>query len=336
MRRYLLAGDIGGTNARLELHESDGDGARLLHEGTFASQGYARFEALLDDFLRLAPDSVLAEGIDAACFSVAGPVDGNAAQLTNLPWGVDGNALGTRYGVPDVLVVNDFAAVGHGIGELGPHDLVTLQRGSPQPGAPRLAVGAGTGLGVCVLTPRKGRHAVHASEGGHVDFAPVNAIQDALLESLRRELEHVSYERLVSGPGLLRIFDFLSEGRGTASVELREAMREQDPSAAISQFALGGRDPLAAEALDLFVEIYGAFCGNMALTTLARGGVYIAGGIGRQIVPKLEDGTFIRAFSAKGRFSDLLASCPVHVVMDGKVGLKGALGLILADTRREI
>ena len=328
MPRYLLAGDIGGTNARLELHESDGDVSRVLLEQSFPSQAYATFETLLDDFLQLEPTIGFARRIDAACFSVAGPVDDNKAQLTNLPWGLDGDALAARYGVPEVLVINDFAAVGHGIGELGPHDVVTLQRGTPEPEASRVAVGAGTGLGVCAMTPRNRRYAVHASEAGHVDFAPINAMQDALLASLRAELGHVSYERVVSGPGLLRIFDFLCERGGKPSAELLEVMRREDPSAAISQFALRGRDPLATDALELFVEIYGAFCGNMALTMIAHGGVYIAGGIARQIVPKLEDGRFIRAFTAKGRFSDLLSRCPVHVVMDAKVGLKGALSLI--------
>ena len=336
MSRYLLAGDVGGTNCRLELHAGGDGGTRLLHAHSFRSQHYASFEALFDDFLRLQQVVGLARRIDAACFAVAGPVDDNQARLTNLPWGLDGNALGARYGVPEVLLVNDFAAVGYGIAELGPHEVMTLQAGTPERDAPRVAVGAGTGLGVCVMMPRQGRYAVHASEGGHVDFAPANATQDALLASLRLKFGHVSYERIVSGPGLLTIYGFLRErGSGAPSPELAAAMRSGDASAAISQFALDNRDGLATAALGLFVEIYGAFCGNMALTTLARGGVYIAGGIARQIVPKLQDGSFLRAFAAKGRFSDLMGRFPVHVVIDPRVGLLGALSLIRAAKRGE-
>jgi glucokinase len=190
-------------------------------------------------------------------------------------------------------------------------------------------VGAGTGLGVCVLTWQGDGYAVHASEGGHADFAPVNATQDALLTSLRKAFGRVSYERVVSGPGLLRIFSFLQDsGAGLPSKQLLEAMQRQDAAASISEFAINKLDPLAVRALDLFIEVYGAFAGNMALSTLARGGVYIAGGIARQIANKLNDGSFVRAFIDRGRFSDFLRRFPVYVVTDPRIGLKGALRLI--------
>ncbi len=329
MRPYLLAGGIGGTRSLLELFESRDGAIRPVHEESYRSQAFPTFDALLDDFLHVAALRAAAHGIAAACFSVAGRVEANACQLSNLPWRIDGAELGPRYDIPEVVIVNDFAAVGYGIAELGARDMITLQRGVAQPDGTRLAVGAGTGLGVCMLTRDAERYAVHASEAGHIDFAPVTPAQDALLTSLRKTFEHVSYERVVSGPGLLRIFAFLREsGAGTPSQPMREAMQRQDAAAAISQFAINKLDPLAVRTLDLFVEIYGAFAGNMALATLARGGVYIAGGIGRQIAGKLDDGSFMRSFTGKGRFSDFLCRCPVHVVTDRKVGLKGALSLI--------
>ena len=326
----LLLGDIGGTHSRLELLAGHGGQLQVRHEATYRSENYAGIDALLDDFLA---SEVLRAGplrIDAACFSVAGPVEGGASTLTNLAWTVDAQAISGRLAIADVLLVNDFAAVGYGIDSLGEHEVLTLQRGVPQPRGTRLVVGAGTGLGVCVLTWQEGGYAVHPSEGGHMDFAPINEAQDILLGNLRQAFGRVSYERLVSGPGLLRIFSEMENGGvGQASKPLREAMqRADDPSAAISEFAIDKTDPLAVRALDLFVDVYGAFAGNMALATLARGGVYIAGGIARQIAAKLGDGSFVRAFTGKGRFEDLLRRYPVHIVTDPKIGLKGALQVL--------
>jgi glucokinase len=321
----VLIGDIGGTRALLELLVERAGVLRSVHEQSYRSEEFSGLDALLDNFLALEPVKRGAARIDAACFSVAGPVEGRASTLTNLNWNVDALAISARLGIPDVLLVNDFAAVGHGIGELGEHDLMTLQRGVAQPHGTRLVVGAGTGLGVCMLSWQGDGYAVHPSEGGHTDFAPIDDAQDILLASMRRAFGRVSYERLVSGPGLLRIFSVLEDGgAGQPSRQLREAMQRQDAAAAISEFAISKTDPLAAHALDLFVDIYGAFAGNMALATLARGGVYIAGGIARQIARKLGDGSFVRAFTHKGRFSDLLRRYPLYIVTDPKVGLKGA------------
>ncbi len=329
-RPYYLVGDIGGTNSRLELILERDGALQGAHAGAWRSGDYASFEALLDVFFAgagVAPDS-----IEAACFSVAGPVDGGICALTNLDWRIDAAALGARYAIADVRLLNDFAAIGYGIASLGEHDVLTLQRAVAQPHGTRLVVGAGTGLGVCMLNWQGDGYAVHASEGGHADFAPINATQDALLASLRQPFGRVSYERVVSGPGLLRIFGFLQDsGAGLPSRDLREAMQRQDEAAAIAEFANARRDPLAVRALDLFVEIYGAFTGNLALTTLARGGVYIAGGIARQNVARFTDGSFVRAFSDKGRFSDLLRRYPLHLVTDPRVGLKGALNYLRRD-----
>jgi glucokinase len=331
---YGLVGDIGGTHSRLELLALQDGAVQTVHEQSYRSEAYAGFDLLLDDFFALDAVKRAAVRIDGACFSVAGPVEGHASTLTNLNWKIDAPTVGGRLGTPEVLLVNDFAAIGHGIGELGEHDLMTLQRGAAQPHGMRLVVGAGTGLGVCMLSWQGDGYAVHPSEGGHTDFAPTNDAQDILLSNLRQDFGRVSYERVVSGPGLLRIFSVLENGgAGQPSKQLREAMQRGDAAAAISEFAIGKTDPLAVHALDMFVDIYGAFAGNMALATLARGGVYIAGGIARQIAHKLGDGSFVRAFAHKGRFSDLLRRYPLHIVTDPKVGLKGAARLLRRELR---
>jgi len=330
----ILLGDIGGTHSRLELMAGRDGRLYTVHEQTYRSEKFASFDALIHEFYALEPVKRAAAPIAAACFSVAGPVEGHASTLTNLNWAIDARVVSARLSIPDVLLVNDFAAVGHGIAALGEHDLMTLQRGTPQPHGTRVVVGAGTGLGVCMLTWQGDDYAVHPSEGGHTDFAPINDAQDILLANLRQAFGRVSYERLVSGPGLLRIFSVLENGgAGQPSKQLRDAMQRQDAAAAISEFAINKADPVAVHALDLFVDIYGAFAGNMALTTLARGGVYVAGGIARQIAGKLGDGSFVRAFAHKGRFSDLLRRYPLHIVTDPKVGLKGAARLLRKELR---
>jgi glucokinase len=326
-----LVGDIGGTRSLLELFVVSDGAIRSVHEISCRSGAYASFDALLDEFFAqagMAPGSV-----EAACFSVAGPVDGGVSALTNLDWRIDASAVSARFAIPEVRLLNDFVAVGHGIASLGEHDSAMLQRAVAQPHGTRLVVGAGTGLGVGVLTWQGDGYAVHSSEGGQTDFAPLDEMQDALLASLRGAFGRVSYERIVSGPGLLRIFSFLQNtGAGMPSRQLLDAMQRQDEAAvAICEFAIGKLDPLAVRALDLFIAVFGAFAGNMALTTLSRGGVYIAGRIARQIAGKLGDGSFVRAFTGKGRFTDLLRRYPVHIVTDPKIGLKGALNYLRAD-----
>ena len=326
VRQFVLAGDIGGTNAKLALAQVDGGTPTLIRREVYPSRQYAALEHVVQAFLSDAQTAPYAEKIDAACFAVAGPVEEGRAHLTNLGWEIDEDALAKNSAIPHVRVINDFAAAGMGIEQLGRDDFLTLQQGSPVEHADRVVIGAGTGLGVGWLTWGDGRYEVHPSEGGHVDFAPADAVQDALLAHLRREFTHVSTERVLSGPGLPRILSFLAETSGKRpGAALAEAMGQGDPSKAISEFALAGRDALAVRTLDLFVSAYGSFAGSMALATLAHGGVYVAGGIAPQIAAKLSDGTFIRAFGAKGRFEQLLQSIPVHVVLNQQVGLYGAL-----------
>ncbi|MDD5241251.1 MAG: glucokinase [Sulfuricella sp.] len=315
--KILLAGDIGGTKTLLRLSE---DG-RVIAERRFESAAYSGLEPIIVDFLRDCPAQVVA----SACFGVAGPVDGESANITNLPWRINAAAIRAQFGIPTVRLINDFQAVAYGIEALGRDDLLTLQAGMPLQHGVRAVIGAGTGLGEGFMIWRDGGYEAMPSEGSHADFAPVDARQAELRHYLAARFGHVSYERLVSGPGLENIFSFLCDIEGgTASVELQAAMREGDPAAAISRFALGEKDPLAAEALDLFVRIYGAEAGNLALKVLARGGVYVAGGVAPQIVEKLKDGSFLQAFSAKGRYAELLSSIPVYVVLNPDVGLLGA------------
>ncbi len=318
IRKILLAGDIGGTKTFLRFAKAGGD---ILAERRYDSQSYPGLDHILAEFVQAHPPLF----IHAACFGVAGPVSEGRAEITNLPWKIDAAAIGSQFGIPHVRLINDFQAVAYGIEALRPDDLATLQTGEPQMHGVRAVIGAGTGLGEGFMVWREGHYEAMPSEGSHADFAPADAQQIELLRYLARHHGHVSYERLVSGAGLVSLFDFLREtGDTEVAPDLRAAMEAGDSAAAISRFALGGADRLAAEALDLFIRIYGAEAGNLALKVLARGGVYVAGGIAPQIIGKLQEGEFLRAFGAKGRFAGLLATIPVHVVLDPKVGLLGA------------
>ena len=326
-RRYLLAADVGGTKVALALAAAAGARQEIVAHRVYACQEFDGLQPIVADFLQQPPVAKHRSAIAAACFAVAGPVAANSATLTNLDWKIAGNALAAELRLPEVRLMNDFAAAGLGITRLAPNELETLQTGSPVAQAARLIIGAGTGLGVALLTWQDDGYAVHPSEAGHADFAPVDELQDKLMAHLRRAYGRVSYERVVSGPGLMRIFSFLQEsGAGLPSRQLRDADKaRQDTAELIAEFALAKLDPLAVRALDLFVAVYGAFAGNMALATLARGGVYIAGGIAPKIAPKLKEGAFMRAFNNKGRFGEVLATMPVQVVMNPQVGLYGAL-----------
>jgi glucokinase len=326
-RRYLLAADVGGTKAALALATAGGARPQIVAQHVYACREFDGLQPIVAAFLQQQPVAGHRGAIAAACLSVAGPVAANATTLTNLGWKVSGNTLAAELRLPEVRLVNDFEAAGLGISRIAANELETLQEGSPVARAARLVIGAGSGLGVGLLTWQDDGYAVHPSEAGHADFAPVDELQDKLLLHLRRTYGRVSYERVVSGPGLMRIFSFLQEtGVGVPSKQLSDADKtRQDTAEMIAEFGLAKLDPLAVRALELFVAIYGAFAGNMALAMLAHGGVYIAGGIAPKIAPKLKDGAFMRAFTGKGRFSELLTTMPVHVVMNPLVGLYGAL-----------
>jgi glucokinase len=324
----VLAGDIGGTKTWLLIaHCQQGDCSPLF-EQRYHSAAYPSLTAMVHEFLDAAA-AHSALPVEGACFGVAGPVSareaGDSARITNLPWRIEATELAAELGLDRAHLVNDFQATGYGIDALAPGDLITLQPGLPVHGAPRVIIGAGTGLGMGVLCWRDGHYEPLPSEGGHADFAPTDDEQIALLRHLRARYGRVSVERVVSGPGLVNILDFLRDtGAATVSAALDAAMESGDAAAAISRCALDGSDPAAVRALGLFVRAYGAQAGDLALTALARGGVYIGGGIAPKLLGRLQAGDFMEAFRAKGRMAGLCADMPVHVIANPKVGLLGA------------
>ncbi len=326
MAKLVLAGDIGGTKTLLQLVSVEDGGFYAVYERRFDSVAHHDFNSLLGEFMHAAASQPAAAGqVDAACFGVAGPIHGQSAKITNLGWTINAESVGAGFGIADVRLINDFAAVGFGIEALHEDDVFSLQAGEPEKYGTRAVLGAGTGLGEGILVWQGGHYQTLPSEGGHVDFAPVDEDQDGLLRYLRPIFGHVSYERILSGAGLVKIFEYLTgTGLEKATEPLRQAMQENDPAAAISEFGLGERDPAAVRALDMFIAIYGAQAGNLALTTLPKGGVYVAGGIAPKIIARLKRGEFMRAFNDKGRFASLMQSIPVRVVMNPKVGLLGA------------
>lgn len=317
---FFLAGDIGGTKTLLQVFKAGQERSPVLCK-SYPSADYAGLAEIVDVFLQEAA----IQDVASACFALAGPVSARKAKLTNLPWEVDADFLASRFHIARVSLINDFAAVGLGIAALGKDDLLALQQGEAQPGGVRIVVGAGTGLGVAWLSWTEQGYQVHPSEGGHVDFAPVNELQYALLKYLQQRHGHVSYERIVSGPGLIAIFEFLRDsGYETPSPELIVAMKEGDAAAAITHFACERHEEIALQALEIFTEIYGAFVGNIALAALPRGGIYVAGGIAAKIQAQMQQGEFLHAFLDKGRFATLLATLPLSIVMNPQVGLLGA------------
>ena len=317
---HILSGDIGGTKTLLRLSTTDQFRAPLLQQ-SFSSNQYSGLAEIIEEFLQPAH----AVKISSACFALAGPVLGRQVTLTNLPWSVDADALAAKFKIPRVSLINDFEAVGLAISALQQDDMLTLQAGQAQEGGTRLAVGAGTGLGVAWITWQNGAYQVHPSEGGHMDFAPSSAIEYELLCYLQKRHGHVSTERIVSGPGLVTIFEFLRDSkRAPVTSALLAAMRGADPAAALTQFAQMNIGSIAHIALDLFLSIYGAFVGNLALAALPRAGIYVAGGIAAKIAPQMQHGTFLKSLINKGRYTALLESLPIYIVTNPQVGLLGA------------
>ncbi len=338
----LLAADIGGTKTLLALAEERGQeregAAHILASERYASADFPTFEAMIAHFLATLGSAHAAPR--AACFAVAGPIaaDGVSAHVTNVGWHIDASDLARRFGIPAVRLINDFQAQAYGIDTLPPGDLHVLQPGTPRAHGARTVIGAGTGLGISQLIWREDRYTALPSEGGHADFAPRGALQCALLVWLNESHgAHVSIEHVLSGAGLCSIYRFLaSRAPARATDALARAMAEGDAAAAISAFALAEpADALAREALDLFVSIYGAHAGSLALTLLPYGGLYISGGIAARIIDAItERERFIGAFNAKGIMSALTATIPVTVVMNPEAGLFGALQ-IARDARAD-
>lgn len=314
----ILAGDIGGTNTRLAFFPPRGEWIPTV-EQVYPSRAHARLEDVLRTFLeahRVRPI--------AACFGVAGPVRDGRCLTTNLPWVVEATALGKLLGT-SAWVINDLEATACGLATLEPSDIDTLQEGTPQPTGNMAIIAAGTGLGQAGLVWDGTTHRPFATEGGHASFAPLDAADDALLRWLRARHEHVSWERVVSGPGLLALYAFLRESQaGCQQADDDPISREPDPGAAITRAALEQTNPSAVTALDWFVRLYGAEAGNLALKMMATGGLWVGGGIAPRILPKLRSGLFLEAFRAKGRMRPLLEAMPVRVILNDRTALRGA------------
>lgn len=317
----VLAGDIGGTKTLLQIADFDANRYRVIAQQRYENSDYDSLTSIVDKFIASAHPPRLS----AACFGVAGPINATASgqqvKLTNLPWVVDSGSLAAAFAIPKVKLINDFQAAGYGMEVLTPQDLVTLQEGVAQPHGTRALIGAGTGLGQGMMVWQGQYYEPRATEGGHVDFAPTDALQIELLEFLIARYGHVSYERVVSGQGLVNIYQFLQTRCGQACES--DILDHDDKAAAIASTALSAQDPLAEQAVDLFVRIYGAQAGNLALTVNATGGVYIAGGIAPKMLKRLTAGAFMDAFKHKGRMSHLVARMPVHVIVNPAVGLMG-------------
>jgi len=317
---WVLAGDIGGTNTRLQLAEQQSQGWVLHPAIDYSSGDYEHLRDIVHLYLQEQGLTHLA----SACFAVAGPVQKQSARITNLPWLLESEDLQQRLNIDSVALINDFTAVAHGLSELETTDMVTLQQAAAQRDGAIAILGAGTGLGQAIVKPFEDQLVVIDGEGGHVDFAPRNEEEIGLLQYWLKQLGRVSYETFLSGKGLVRIFEYVSQSESIAA-PLQQAMQTQDPAAAISDYALHYKDPLATRSVHAFIRIYAAQAANLALVAKATGGVYLAGGIAPKIISMLQGDEFLQVFNDKPPMQHLLASIPVHVIMNTQVGLRGAL-----------
>lgn len=341
----ILAGDIGGTKTNLALYEWTIERTEPIRLESFPSRDYKSLEEILQEFLSspMPPtgpdDSETIESdaahtskrpapplkLDAACFGIAGPVIDNRSQTTNLPWVVDGPHIAKQFDIPLVRLLNDLEATAYGILLLRPDEIEVLNPGVPPKKRQALAlIAAGTGLGEAILFWDGSSYRPMPSEGGHSDFAPNNDNEIELLRYLRGQYLHVSYERLLSGPGLHAIYEYLRDTKKNEPTWLAEKIKAGNPAAEIAEAGLKGQADIAKQVLDIFASIYGAEAGNLALKALSLDGIYIGGGIAPKLIKKLHDGTFMKAFTNKGRYKRLMTNMPVKVVMNQHTALLGA------------
>ncbi len=324
----VLAGDLGGTKALLGIAEFADARPDFTHTCRLASADFSSLEELLLQFRADAGTAL--DSVAGACLAVAGPLaeDGRTARFTNLPWSVDAPALEQLLGMP-VTLVNDFAAVAAGIAVLPASGLHCLQAGAPRadgvPGV-RLAIGAGTGLGMACIVPARaaGEFDILPSEGGHVGYAPADDLQAAFAAFLRKEHGRATAERAISGMGLVSLYRFLSSRE---PADAANPLASDDAAAAIGTLALSDPHSLARRTVDLFMASYGAFAGDMALALLARGGVFLAGGVTQKLLPLLQSGAFMTAFNDKAEHAGIARLMPVYLVTEPAVGLLGAAHL---------
>ncbi len=317
----ILAGDIGATHSRVAAFNSEGNKLPLVVEKIYESQEHSGLPEIITDFVR-------SEGIPvhSACFGVAGPVRHGRSKISNLPWMIDSRELATQLKLQTVGLINDLEAYAYGMDALESKDFVTLQEGADDAEGNTAVISAGTGLGEAGLVWDGFRHVPFASEGGHTDFAPRNEIEVELLRYLLKKHDRISYERVLSGPGIKSIYEFLRDTKRAEEPKwLEEQMKAaKDQPALISQLALENKAPICDQTLNIFVSVYGGEAGNCALKFMSTGGMYIGGSIAAKILPKMKGDTFLRAFREKGRMQNLLEEIPVKVVLNDDAGLLGA------------
>ncbi|MBI5427991.1 MAG: glucokinase [Nitrospinae bacterium] len=317
----ILAGDIGGTKVNLGLFREE-DGSLFLEESaSFKSGEYAGLEEILAEFC-----ARTGHAARRACFGIAGPVREGKCRLTNLPWEADAEALKSQLQAEEVWLINDLAAMACGVPFLDETDVVVLQKGEPDPRGRIAVIAAGTGLGQAFLVPDgEGRYIIVDCEGGHCDFPPRDRTESRLLRFMLGQFERVSLERVLSGPGLHQIYRFVVQDEPVVEPEwLSREFRESDPGSAVAAHGLRKTFPACEKALALFVSIYGAAAGNLALQVMARGGVFVGGGIAPKIAPAIEGGRFMEAFLSKGRFRPFMTQVPVKMILNDRVSLLGA------------
>ena len=316
----ILAGDVGGTKVHLALY--DFTNGKLAHnrDERYAAKGYSGLEEIVKQFLG-------ATEVTAACFGVPGPVRAGRLRLTNLPWTVDSRDLAANCRIQHVFLINDLEANGYGIAELAPDQVYTLSDGDASQTGNRALIAAGTGLGEAFLAWNGRIHVPYPSEGGHSDYAPRNEDEIDLLRFLKQKYNgRISFERVVSGMGMRSVYEFLRDVKGVEEpVWLAEKIAAvDDANSVITAMGLANKSELCARTLDVFVSAYGAEAGNLALKVLSVGGLYVGGGIAPRILEKLKDGTFLQAFTDKGRLSQLLINMPVRVILESRAALMGA------------
>lgn len=316
----ILSGDIGGTKTKLAIFDVQAMTLKAVVEQTFASADYASLDSQVEEFLKTVD-------IDCkiACFGIAGPVRNGRCAATNLPWVVDAEKLGSYFGFGAVHLINDLEANAWGIAALKKDDFFVLNEGAATAQGNVAIISAGTGLGEAGMYWDGVAHRPFATEGGHTDFSPGSDLEHRLLEFMARRMDHVSWERLLSGPGLVNLYEFLCDYHGQSPPDwLREQMQNADPAAAISSAATQERCTLCMQVLDLFVHLYGVEAGNLALKLMATGGLYIGGGIAPKILQHLKGPEFMHAFTAKGRMRSLLDAIPVKIILNERTALLGS------------
>lgn len=321
----ILGADVGGTKTWLGIFRADGSGAdaalTLERAEKFSSSSAASLDEIVAEFLADAADR-----IDFACFGLPGPVTGTRAKLVNLPWEVDASALAAKFGFRAAFLINDLVANACGIGELEPADFAVLHPGAPDAAGNMAVISPGTGLGEAGIFWDGRKHIPFACEGGHCDFAPLDETQSGLFHHLRATHGHVSVERVLSGSmGLPNIYRFLAaSGRWAETPAVAAAIAEQDPGAVITRAALDGTCPLCSQTMQVFISVLGAEAGNLALKTMATGGVFIGGGIAAKILPLLQKPALLEAFFAKGRFRQFMERIPLRAILNDRAALLGA------------